>query len=363
MLKALMNYMPNIMRNLHPSTLLFFAFLFNLGFAQAQETNATAVANKGISWFDQLIQEDSVGVLEIRLETDLKALMKGKADEKYQSAVLKYKNKAGEEKMYTAEIRPRGKTRKDICLHPPIKLKIKKSILTGEGYLPHNEMKIVWECKPSGAFEQFLYKEYLAYRLYNLISPASFRVKLVKINLIDTNNPEKVTEKIGFMVEDEEQLAERLTTTLMEERPKDTRQFSRQHFLNFVLYEYMIGNTDWAFGNSHNTRFYEHTATKKVIPVPYDFDYSGLVGAPYAVPHESLPIKDVRERYFKGGPVASAEGMILRKHFLQTKNAVLDFVKNFELLEKYHRDDVLSYLDDFYKEIEDERTFTRVINP
>lgn len=351
------------MRNLPLSTSLFFTFLLFVGIAQAQQPTGTAPASKGISWLDQLIQEDSVGALEIRLETDLKNLIKTKADEKYQPAVLKFKNKAGEEKTYNAEIRPRGKTRKDICLHPPIKLKIKKSLLTGEGYLPHNEMKIVWECKPSGAFEQFMYKEYLAYRLYNLITPASFRVKLVKINLVDTNNPEKVSEKIGFIVEDEEQVAERLGSTLMEERPKDTRQFARQNFLNFVLYEYMIGNTDWAFGNSHNARFYEHITTKKVIPVPYDFDYSGLVDAPYAVPHESLPIKSVRERYFKGGTVASAEGAVLRKSFLQSKNAVLNFVKNFELLEKYHRDDVLQYLNDFYKEIEDERSFTRIVNP
>ena len=353
------------MRNLHLLTrsLVLLTLLLGAITLQAQETSTAAAASKGISWFDQLLKEDSVGALEVTLETDLKVLMKGKADEKYQPAVLKYKNSAGEEKVYTAEIRPRGKTRKDICLHPPIKLKIKKSVLTGEGYLPHNEMKIVWECKPSGAFEQFIYKEYLAYRLYNLISPSSFRAKLVKINLIDTNNPGKPTEKIGFIVEDEEQVAERMACTLMEERPKDTRQFARQHFLNFVFYEYMIGNTDWAFGNSHNTRFFEHISTKKVIPVPYDFDYSGLVNAPYAVPHESLPIKDVRERYFKGGAVAVPEGAMLRKQFLQSKTAVLDFIKKFELLDKYNREDALQYITAFYKEIEDERQFNRIINP
>lgn len=353
------------MRTLHLLTRSFFVFtlLFLAKTAHAQETSKPAVVSKGISWFDQLMQEDSVGALEIRLETDLKALMKGKADEKYQAAVLKYKNQAGEEKMYTAEVRPRGKTRKEICLHPPIKLKIKKSVLTGEGYLPHNEMKIVWECKPSGAFEQFIYKEYLAYRLYNLITPASFRAKMVKINLVDTNNPEKIIEKIGFIVEDEEQVAERLASTLMEERPKETRQFARQHFLNFVFYEYMIGNTDWAFGNSHNTRFFENKASKKAIPVPYDFDYSGLVNAPYAVPHESLPIKTVRERYFKGGVVAPPEGVMLRKQFLQSKALVIDFIKKFDLLDKYNQGDALQYITDFYKEIEDERQFNRIINP
>jgi hypothetical protein len=352
------------MRNLRLATLLVFTLLSlcTVGTGIAQESS-NAATPKGISWFDELLLEDSVNVLELRLETDLKTLMKGKADEKYQAAVLKYKNKTGQEKTYTAEVRARGKTRKDICLHPPIKLKIKKSVLTGEGYLPHNEMKIVWECKPSGAFEQYIYKEYLAYRLYNLITPASFRAKLVKINLVDTNNPEKVTEKIGFIVEDEEQVAERLSTTLMTERPKDAKLFARAHFLNFVFYEYMIGNTDWAFGNSHNTRFFEHTSSKKVIPVPYDFDYSGLVNAPYAVPHESIPIKDVRERYFKGGAVAIPEGTILRKQFLDTKKAVMEFIDNFSHLDKFNKADVQEYIKAFYEEIGDERRFNRIINP
>lgn len=362
-----MNFIHNlIMRNLHLtalwcglSTLLLAPFLT---FSQAT-TIPVATTSTAISWFDQMMLEDSVGALEIRLETDLKLLMRGKADEKYQAAVIKYKNKAGEEKTYNAEVKARGKTRKDICLHPPIKLKIKKVDLTAEGYSTHNEMKIVWECKPSGAFEQFIYKEYLAYRLYNLITPASFRAKLVKINLVDSKNPEKITEKIGFIVEDEEQVEARLETTLMEERPKDTKQFARAHFLNFVLYEYMIGNTDWAFGNSHNARFFEHNTTKKVIPVPYDFDYSGLVNAPYAVPHESIPIANVRERYFKGGTVNQPEGMILRKKFLESKTAVLDFIKNFSLLDKFNREDALSYIEDFYKELEDEKRFLRVINP
>lgn len=358
-----MNFISKNMRNLHLLTPSFcLLFLFSALLCLAQE-NEKATSPKGISWFDQLLQEDSVGTLEMRLETDLKALMKGKTNEKYQPAVLKYKNPDGTAKEYTVEVKARGKTRKDICLHPPIKLKIKKSTLTAEGYLPHNEMKIVWECKPSGAFEQFIYVEYLAYRLYNLISPASFRTKLIKIDLVDSKNPDKVSEKIGFIVEDEEQLAERLEANLMAERPSNTRQFARQHFLNFVLYEYMIGNTDWAFGNSHNTRFYEHISSKKVIPVPYDFDYSGMVNAPYAVPHESLPIKNVRERYFKGGTVNGPEGMILRQHFLDRKNAVLDFVKNCAFLDKFHRDDVLSYLSDFYKELEDERTFSKIITP
>jgi len=333
-----------------------------LVFAQSTATPARPHGDS-ISWLDHLLLEDSIGILEVRLETDLKNLMRNKADEKYQPAVFKYKNKAGEEKVYNAEVKPRGKTRKEICVHPPLKLKIKKADLTNAGMLPFNEMKIVWECKPSGAFEQYLYKEYLAYRLYNRVTSASFRAKLLKINLVDTNSPTKVIEKIGFIVEDEDQVADRLTSLEMAERPKDSKQFARQHFLNFVLFEYMIGNTDWAFGNMHNSRFFEHITSKKVIPVPYDFDYSGLVNAPYAIPHESLPIQNVRERYFKGGVVNAPEGMILRKQFLDSKPAVLDCINNFPHFDKFTKQDVIDFILEFYRELEDEKRFLRILNP
>ncbi len=328
----------------------------------AQNPIATA-SSPSKSWLDLQLEEDPDGIVELRLETDVKLLVKTKHDEAFQPATLTYKTKSGEERKAAAEIKARGKTRKDICLHPPIKLKIKKVFLKEIGLNDHNDMKVVWECKPSAVFEQYIYKEFLAYRLYNLITPNSFRVKMAKIIMVDPKNPDKPIEKLGFLVEDEKQLSERMKGLVMEERPKDVKQFLRQDYLNFSLFQYMIGNTDWAFGNIHNMRFVQLNESKKVVPVPYDFDYSGMVDAPYAVPHESLPIQDVRTRYFKGGNVEQPEALLLRKRFMDAKAAIMAEIEKFPYLDKFNKNDVKAYLEDFFKELEDEKRFLKAINP
>jgi hypothetical protein len=302
-----------------------------------------------------------MGIIDLRLETDLKLLLKTKFDEPYQPATLTYKNKDGKEFKAAAEIKARGKTRKDICLHPPIKLKIKKIFLSEIGLNDHNDMKVVWECKSSAVFEQYIYKEYLAYRLYNIISPNSFRVKLAKITLIDAKNPDKPIEKLAFLVEDEKQVCERMKGTMMEERPKDAKMFVRHDYLNFTLFQYMISNTDWAFGNMHNLRFVQLNDNKKVIPVPYDFDYAGLVDAPYAVPSETLPIQDVRTRFWKGGPVNESEAMIVRERFLAKKDAIMKAIETMPYLDKFNREDAKTYIGAFFKELEDEKRFLRTV--
>ena len=60
----------------------------------------------------------------------------------------------------------------------------------------------------------------------------------------------------------------------------------------------MIANTDWSLGNKHNLELVKVPSREKIVALPYDFDFSGFVGQNYAVPHISLPIKDVHDRYF-----------------------------------------------------------------
>jgi hypothetical protein len=43
------------------------------------------------------------------------------------------------------------------------------------------------------------------------------------------------------------------------------------------------------------------------VPVPYDFDWSGLVDAPYAGPPEGIPIQNVRQRNYRGYCAHQAE--------------------------------------------------------
>ena len=54
-------------------------------------------------------------------------------------------------------------------------------------------MKLVSECKVSSDHEQFLFKEFLAYKIYNLISDRSFQVRLLKVRWEDSACQEKAS--------------------------------------------------------------------------------------------------------------------------------------------------------------------------
>ena len=39
---------------------------------------------------------------------------------------------------------------------------------------------------------------------------------------------------------------------------------------------------------------------EKIIPLPYDFDMSGFINPSYAVVNETLGIKNIRDRKYRG---------------------------------------------------------------
>ena len=311
------------------------------------------------SIFDDMAQEmDSL--LECRLYTDLGLLIKKRTIEAYQPAQIKFTGISGKTVAGPIQIKARGKTRKEICMHPPIKVKWKKKSLDSLGFSDFNEMKVVLQCKIGSTYEQILLREYLAYRLYNFISPFSFRVKLARFTLIDTRDTSRHFVKYGFFLEDEEQLSSRLNGTLLDTAVINTAAFDRQALLRFFVFQYMIGNTDWSFGNKHNVKMLK-TSTGKIVPIGYDFDYAGLVAAPYAIPHESLPIKSVRERYYKGIDCSTNEIQQLNEYFLSHQASLIQLCNAFPYLEKDTHRDVALYLKIFSNLLESRHGLGQVI--
>lgn len=310
---------------------------------------------------------DAIGVhadslVQIRLQTDLPGLIRNRTKELYQAATISYAAASGTPKTYQVEVKARGKTRKEICALPPVKVKWKRKELDSLGFSRHNEMKLVWQCKNGGHFEQILLREFMAYRLYNLISPYGYRVQLANLQVVDSSNPEKTQCKLAFFLEDDSQLEER-TNGVFVKTPPSASQHSilRQESLRLYVFQYMIGNTDWSLGNLHNVHLLHTTADDKLVIIPYDFDYAGLVSAAYATPHESIPIKDVRERYYKGVACTPAEIEELTSFFLERKNSILTYCHQFPLLNESSKKDILSYLEEFFAALESKNGLTQVI--
>ena len=62
------------------------------------------------------------------------------------------------------------------------------------------------------------------------------------------------------------------------------------------VFQYMVGNTDWSMVRFHNVEV-SRTPRGVYVPVPYDFDWTGLVSTRYARPNEGLGIRSVRQRF------------------------------------------------------------------
>jgi len=119
----------------------------------------------------------------------------------------------------------------------------------------------------------------------------------------------------GFLIEDAEEYARRKNATVIEVGRVNPSKLDRESFLKMEFFQYMISNTDWAVINKHNLKLVKLPDVEKIVALPYDFDYSGFVGHEYAIPHESLPIEDVHERYFFSYKITEEEFYQMVKYY------------------------------------------------
>ena len=140
-----------------------------------------------------------------------------------------------------------------------------------------------------------VFREYLTYKLYNELTPNSLRVQLVKITYLDKSNPDYRLTRYGFLIEDEEEFSWRTAATVKEQMGLKPTELSPSHEKLAALFQYMIGNTDWSVEMRRNLEILEKP-DGKLVPVPYDFDFSGIVSAPYARPNVDVGQKRVGER-------------------------------------------------------------------
>lgn len=217
----------------------------------------------------------------------------------------------GSGEAYPVQLNLRGITRreKDVCQAPPLAVRLASGVPAGSLFAGQGRLKLVTHCKQSESFQQHVLLEYAAYRLYNQLTPLSFRARLARINYVRTDGRPIVT-RYGFFIEDADDVAARngMREAKMGERIPVSR-LSSPDAARFALFEYMIGNLDWSMSAGpagdnccHNSRLIGEggSAARLFVPVPYDFDFSGLVDAPYAMPPAGIPVKNVKQRRYRG---------------------------------------------------------------
>jgi hypothetical protein len=302
--------------------------------------------HSGLSIFDMINRQE---VVEMTIVTSLDSLILHRKGDDYQPAGLSYVNESGIQLTYDVKIKPRGKFRRSICDFPPLKIKFAKSQLEAAGLSNLNELKLVTHCLDDKARgEGLVMREYLVYRLYNELTPNSLRVQLAKITYQDDKNKDYKVTRWGFLLEDEEELAKRRGGELCKDMGQSIGDYNVSQEKIVSLFQYMVGNTDWNAEMLRNVELMRGS-DGKLIPVPYDFDFSTFVSAPYARPNMDVGQKSMKQRIFMGLSTSAKDLYSTFSYFRSKKDGLLDMVYNFDHLDTETREAMLLYLEDFFK--------------
>jgi hypothetical protein len=295
--------------------------------------------------------------LQVTLTTDLKVLIGEKPEKKnYIPATFKTKFPDSTDVDEQIRISTRGVIRRKVCYVPPIRLAFHNA--TSPRLYPLHTLKMVPGCKTGSQYEQYVLKEYLCYKLYNLITPMSYRARLMHVTYMDSKGNKKPVTQYAFLIESDEAMAKRNHCKVFTSTNVSTESTDRKQMTLVNLYEYMIANTDWAVPVKHNIKLIYSKKDSLGAPfaVAYDFDYAGLVNTDYAVPDEKLEIENVTTRLYRGFPRTMTELEIAIKQFNDQKSAVYATINNCEGLSKRNKQDMIDYIEDFYKVINDKRS-------
>ncbi len=227
---------------------------------------------------------------------------------------------------------PRGITRlrKDTCQFPPLRVDFGGAPAANSLFAGQRRLKLVTHCRSSEGFQQHVLLEYAAYRLYNQLTPLSFRVRLAQINYIeDSGKP--VTSRVGFFIEEQSDVAAR---NGMAEARVGARipvpNLNPTDAARFAVFQYLIANLDWAMqagpaGDTccHNSRLVGPGGSPPFATVPYDFDYSGFVDAPYSAPPEGIKVSSVKTRRYRGFCRHNADALTAAASIRDQRQALL----------------------------------------
>lgn len=329
----------------------FFAFALNnsLAWGQRDSVNAEYSVYDTIPSDFNLFGKDEL--LDMSLMFDITAYIRNKPKDRYLKAVLSYQINDTASISKTVRLKSRGYFRHRYCTFPPIKLNLKKTDFSYEDLNKLSVIKLVTHCRTSRSFEKYVLKEYLVYKLYNILTDYSFRVRLARIKYIDTGRKGKNYTQFGFLIEPDNLMASRTNSRITEAEKIPQTQIMPEHMDRVAIFNYMIGNTDWSLPIQHNMKVVipmGRIATSQGIIVPYDFDFSGLVDTHYAIPHENFNIKSVRERLYIG--ICRDRQTFIKdlKEFENKKSEFYRIINDFEYLSDKAKKEMIDYLDTFF---------------
>ncbi len=319
-----------------------------LWIAAISPMNVFASSATGLpSIFDRLYSEQ---ILEATLEVNVDFLVEKKKTNDYHPAVFTFTDGTGQEQRWPIEVRARGRFRRVYGEFPPLKLKFPKKALAARGMNHHNDLKLVTNITGTEEGDDYILREYLAYKLYQQMSPYNYRVQLLRLTYKDLVSGKKQAS-YAILIEDTDEMEDRYQGETCKDCFGMADSLLQQDAVYaHALFQYMIGNTDWSVAMSRNLKLLKLPSGKHV-PVPYDFDFSGLVHAKYAIPRAELGQQSITDRVFLAELDQSALAPAIDQ-FKARREQLLNTIESFDLLSRKSRKEITKYLDQFFIELE-----------
>jgi hypothetical protein len=349
----------------HLSYCLLFFFVVSVlpSHGQIDTTGQELQGQKPPGRYLSLFEEDDL--LKVSLRFDIaKYVKKAERDQSIDGIMTMHFNQTDSLESKVS-LKYRGQSRFERCRYPPARITFKKPVyeLSDSGRI--KSIKLVNQCQQGSLYGDYVVREYLVYKLYNVLTDTSFRARLISLNLIDSENKRKTITQYGILLEPERLLEKRLN--LLETK---TKVLSQRHMYpsminRLAIFNYMVSNWDWSIPGQHNITVFMSSKPELAgqgIPVPFDFDLTGVVNADYAIPPPDIGIETNRDRMFSGicrtREVYQSELMA----FLAKKEEFYSVITDFPYLSRGEKRDIIVFLDQFFDRLEKPRSMDNMID-
>ena len=314
---------------------------------------------------------DSDEIIAITLSAPWQDIVRNKEFQGTYPATIEYKDHDGNVVKHELTVERRGIKRQATCRFPPIKLRFEKEEVKGSYFRGETSLKLVTHCENSERYDQYYLLEMMAYRIYNQVTDFSFLVQPLSITYRDSEDGDVEEDRFGFLIEDDGDVAKRNGLKKLEIDKVVPSRLDHATLSDLSIFQFLIGNTDWSpligpdpIECCHNVKLVAPRpleAGDLIWPVPYDFDASGIVDAPYAVPPESLGINSVTQRVYRGYCAHNATLQDSRQKYIDRKAAIMAVLDSDPRLTERSKKKASRFLKMSFDLIESDKEFERLI--
>ena len=304
----------------------------------------------------RLFMEDTP--LEFRLVGNYKVISKDRdtLSTKEYWGMVEMVDANGAEQKYPVQLRTRGHYRlaNRNCSFVPLRLDFKKGEMKGTVFDGQDKLKLVTHCNSNAMYDEYMVREYLTYKVHNLITPRSYRARLVKVTYVDSATNKPLETRNGVFLEHEDDVAKRMEGEIVEIRRALFDDVDQKQILELAIFAAFVGHVDWSLAALHNVRLVQQRGGN-LMPVLYDMDFTGLVGTRYSTPDPRLGIRTVRDRLYRGPCKDPSELGELLAPYRSNKDAILKLYDDTPGLDGRYRNDTKAWLNQWFRMLDTPR--------